>query len=74
MNEHEQEPMERLLRRAMLPVPNDVEWGRDLWPEMLRKLDEKPMQVPWFDWALAGGVLGLMALFPASIPMLLYCM
>lgn len=72
MNEHEKDPMEALLRRAMPPVSKEL--GSDLWPGMLRKLDEKPARIPWFDWALAAGVLGLMVLFPASIPMLLYYM
>jgi hypothetical protein len=72
MNAHEPDPMKRLLQQALPPVANDVEPGRDLWPSVLRKLEEKPASVPWFDWALAGGLLALVVLFPASIPLLLY--
>jgi hypothetical protein len=28
--------------------------------------------VPWFDWALAGGVALLAVAFPAAVPVLLY--
>ena len=30
------------------------------------------VRVPWFDWALAGGLALLLAAFPAWIPVLLY--
>jgi hypothetical protein len=30
------------------------------------------VQVPWFDWALLAGLVGLAAFFPASIPVFLY--
>jgi hypothetical protein len=30
------------------------------------------LRVPWFDWVLAAGLAGLLATFPAAIPMLLY--
>jgi hypothetical protein len=29
-------------------------------------------EVPWFDWALAGGVAAFAVAFPVSIPVLLY--
>jgi hypothetical protein len=74
MNIHEQDVMKKMLQDALPPVGNDAELQHDLWSGMLRRLDQKPAGVPWFDWALAGGLLGLVVLFPASIPLLLYCM
>src|SRR5438477_594044 len=52
-------------------------FGR-LWPAMLRRLRAESvpagakLRVPWFDWALAGGLALLLAVFPAAIPVLLY--
>jgi hypothetical protein len=28
--------------------------------------------MPWFDWTLAAGLIAFFAVFPASIPLLLY--
>jgi hypothetical protein len=50
----------------------------DLWPDMARRMRADAVatpvkvRVPWFDLALAGGLLALLALFPAWIPVLLY--
>ncbi len=65
--------LERLLRQSVPRIQDDAEPDRDLWPAMLRKLEERrKVRVPWFDWALAGGLAGLLAFFPAWIPVLLY--
>jgi type VI protein secretion system component VasF len=67
------EDVERLLRHALPRIKDDAELDRDLWPAMLRRLDERrKVHVPWFDWVLAGGLVAVLALFPAWIPMLLY--
>jgi hypothetical protein len=82
MTEHDQDPMKKLLQQALPPVKADAEPSRDLWPAMLRRLDEDsatqraPAQTgfnwAWFDGALAAGLALLIASFPASIPLLLY--
>jgi hypothetical protein len=72
MNVDEQDRLKKLLQQALPPVGNDAEPGRDLWPAMLKRLDARPARVPWFDWALVAGVITLVALFPAWIPVLLY--
>jgi hypothetical protein len=79
MNEHEQDPMKKLLKHALPPIKADAEPPSDLWPAMLRRLDEDsaaPVQAgfnwAWFDGALAAGLAALVASFPASIPLLLY--
>ena len=72
------EQLERLLREALPPIADEAELSHDLWPAMLRKLGTEyvparaKMRVPWFDWALAGGLALLLAAFPAAIPVLLY--
>ena len=71
MSEANNEKMRELLRRAIPPVA-DRELRRDLWPQMLRRLEERPAQVPWFDWALLA-VLAIWFFFsPEAIPILLY--
>jgi hypothetical protein len=65
---------ERLLRKAAPPVGEDFGPGRDLWPAMRQRLNKPAAlrSVPWFDWALAGGVAVFALAFPAAVPMLLY--
>ena len=65
--------LEQLLRQAVPRIQDDTGLDRDLWPAMLRRLDERrKVHVPWFDWVLAGGLAAVLAMFPAWIPMLLY--
>ncbi len=45
---------------------------RDLWPAMLDRFDQQPQTNFWIDWALAGVLLGLLAISPSAIPFLLY--
>lgn len=50
--------------RAVFPAV-DTELRRDLWPAMLRRIEEQPAHaVPWYDWALAAGVLTIAVFFP----------
>ena len=66
--------MKNLLKQAIAPA-QDTELRGDLWPEMLRKLEEHPapvLHVPWFDWALAAVLCAVLVFFPGSIPALLY--
>ncbi len=60
-----------LVRRAV-GGPADRELKRDLWPEMLRQLEQRPIRVPWWDWALAAALLLCLLLLPETIPVLLY--
>lgn len=63
--------MKELLKQA-LPRVADAEPAHDLWPAVLRRLDARPTAPPWFDCALAGGLVAFAALAPASIPVLFY--
>ncbi|HEY1987169.1 MAG TPA: hypothetical protein VGG85_17270 [Terracidiphilus sp.] len=66
------ESLEKLLRAAVPRIDDDAELAHDLWPAMLRRLDERSAAVPWFDWVLMGGLAAVVVAFPAAIPMLLY--
>jgi len=72
MSTHDEERVKELLRQALKPVESEPESSRDLWPAVLKRLDEPSIQVPWFDWTLLGCLVGLAAFFPASIPVFLY--
>jgi hypothetical protein len=72
--DQDSEQMKRLLKAAVLRVAEDAEPRRDLWPDVLRKVSRGPSRVPWFDWALAAGLIALAAAFPSAIPVLLYYM
>jgi hypothetical protein len=70
-NEESNKEIKALLKAAVSPV-KDPELRRDLWPQMLRKLNEQTTRVPWFDWALAVVLGAVLFLFPKTIPALLY--
>ena len=71
MTHPDEQELQALLKREFPPF-EAAELQRDLWPEMLRRLDAKPPRVPWFDWALAAAVAAMLLLFPGVIPALLY--
>ena len=74
-NEEINNEIKQFLKRAIAPA-KDIELRRDLWPQMLRKLDEHPIQVntnvPWFDWLLASLAGAALLFFPGLIPALFY--
>ncbi len=72
-NQENEKELQALLEREFPPLQN-TELQRDLWPQMLRRLDTQPqpLRIPWFDWALAAAVAALLLLFPNAIPALLY--
>ncbi len=71
MSEQNDERIRASLRKSIAPAA-DRELKRDLWPQMLRRLDERSLRVPWFDWALVVLLAALFAIFPGVIPVLLY--
>jgi hypothetical protein len=70
MNEREMDELKRLLKEAVPPAKQELR--RDLWPLMVRRLDERTVRVPWWDWVLLGVASLLIVLFPGAIPALLY--
>jgi hypothetical protein len=71
MNKENDKDLKALLKQTFPPVQN-TELQRDLWPQMLRRLDEQPLRIPWFDWALAALTAAALLFFPGVIPALLY--
>jgi hypothetical protein len=75
-NDHEAERIKQLLRSALPAVSNDADIERDLWPAMSRHMQKENLRgaasVPWFDWALAAGLVTFAALAPRTIPVILY--
>jgi hypothetical protein len=70
MNQDNYESIQGLLKNAVAPVNPELQ--RDLWPHMLRRLEERPSAVPWFDWALLGLLILWLFIAPGTIPVLLY--
>lgn len=85
MNEQEQKRVADFVKRSFAPANRDLR--RDLWPEMLRRLDERSPRwhwlavlfsarslsaVPWFDWALLAVLIVGICAFPKAIPIWLY--
>jgi len=68
--------IKQLLKRAIPRMGDDAELDRDLWPAMLQRIDHENVRrgarIPWFDWALAGGLVAFAAIVPRTIPVILY--
>ena len=71
MNERNDEEFRELLKDAVAPVA-DTELRQDLWPRMLRKMDESTIRASWLDWALIALLPVWFFFFPQVIPALLY--
>lgn len=65
------EALEKLLRRAMPPAQGELE--HDLWPQMLRRLDERQtLRIPLLDWGLLVAMGLILALSPSALPLVLW--
>ena len=72
MNPNDDKALRDLLKESIPPV-RDAELRRDLWPQMLQRLDAaQPVRVPWFDWVLAALASAALIFFPGVIPAVLY--
>ena len=85
MNEWNDEEFRELLKSAV-PRVADTELKQDLWPRMLRKMDENAaigitvlfgkeqttIRASWLDWALLALLPVWFFFFPQVIPALLY--
>ena len=70
MNEYDDRQIGEALKRSYPPI--NTELGRDLWPAVLRKLDNRPAHVPWYDWALIGLSASVLLFFPELILVFAY--
>ena len=72
MNEHDDQPLRRLLQEALPPLGEAP--VRDLWPRMRLRLESASAPWPWLDVALAAAALAALIAFPQAIPwVLLQC-
>ena len=77
MDQQDDRELRELIKQSIAPV-KDVELRRDLWPQMLARLDQAPAfatrakRVPWFDWLLAAAAIACVVLIPKVIPFLLF--
>jgi hypothetical protein len=59
------------LRQALPPAP-DAELERDLWPRMLRRIDESPGPFGWLEAALIASIAASMIALPELLPVMLF--
>jgi hypothetical protein len=80
MKEHEEkymtEPDDRQIRDALKQSfpPANTELRRDLWPDVLHRLDARGVGVPWYDWALVGLSAIMFLAFPRLVLLFAYHM
>jgi len=76
MNENDLERAKNLLQQAIQPIGAETGPARDLWPAVLRRLDDRPAEPAgkwvWLDFALLAALVAFAAFVPASIPVFLY--
>jgi hypothetical protein len=70
MKQNNDDKIRKLLKQSLGPTKQELD--RDLWPQMLHRLEARPAAVPWFDWALLAAVALCLVLVPNTIPLLLY--
>ena len=70
MTEDDGRKVRDALKKSFPPV--NAELRRDLWLQVLAKLDDRPARVPWYDLALAGLSTVMFLAFPRLILVLAY--
>jgi hypothetical protein len=71
---HDDRELDFIRRRlqSALPPSQAPEGNVDLWPRMLRRLDDPPVTFGWFEALVAAMVALAFAVFPKLLPALLY--
>ena len=63
MTDHDDQQIRKVLQKYCPQV--DSALHRDLWPRVLRKLEDAgKARVPWYDWALVGMSAAMFLAFP----------
>lgn len=70
MTEHDDREIREALKQSFPSV--NTELRRDLWPEVLRRLDVRQVGVPWYDWALVGLSAAMFLAFPRLLLVFAY--
>lgn len=68
--DHEEQEIGAALRKAF--PETGFELRRDLWPAFQKRLETPAIRVPWYDWALAAGVLLSALVFPKLVFFVMY--
>jgi hypothetical protein len=70
MREPDDRQLREALRRSFPPVRTEL--GRDLWPDVLRKLGSHSQGIPWYDWVLIALSAGVLLYFPRLVLVFAY--
>ena len=70
MTENDDRHIRDALKQSFRPL--NIELRRDLWPDVLRKLDARQVGVPWYDWALVGLSAVMFLIFPRLVLVFAY--
>ena len=70
MTEQDDRPIRDALKQSFPSISTELR--RDLWPQVLRRLDTRPVRVPWYDWALAGLSAAMFFAFPRLLLVFAY--
>lgn len=70
MDEHNDKKIRDALKQSFPPV--ETELRRDLWPDVLRRLDAHSVSVPWYDWVLVSLSAAAFLAFPRLVLVLAY--
>ncbi len=70
MDDQNDRQIRNTLKQGFPPV--DTNLARDLWPDVLRKLDTRSVGVPWYDWALVGLSAAVLIAFPRLVLVFAY--
>jgi hypothetical protein len=72
VNLNEDHELIRQLQSAVPPWPAGDDPSADLWPRMLRRLDQAPPRWGWFEAALLAAIALVFTVFPEAVPLLLW--
>jgi hypothetical protein len=72
MNDDDELDLFRKQLRAAMPPCRDVELKTDLWPRMLRRMEDSPAHFGWFETLLATLIVLAFVAFPELIPFVFY--
>jgi len=71
MSDASDERLRHAARKALAPA-DSAGPSRDLWPELLRRIERQPAPVSRLDWALLAALLIFVVAFPEALVTLLY--
>jgi hypothetical protein len=70
MTENDDRQIREALKQSFPPVKTELR--RDLWPDVLRKVDARQIGVPWYAWALVGLSAVMLLVFPRLVLVFAY--